>query len=98
MSSAAPSRAASLWRRIKAALRPPRTLKVTRTGRTYVILTLGVGMGALNTGNNVLYMVLGLQLAMIVVSGILSERALSGLRVRRLGADSPHAGEAFGHR
>lgn len=76
-------------------LRPPRTLKVTRMGRTFLVLTLGVGLGALNTGNNLLYLVLGLQLAIIVVSGILSERCLRGLEVRRLGSESPFAGEPF---
>src|SRR5262245_56246883 len=85
----------SLWRRIRRWLRPPRTLKTTRTGRTYLVLTLGVGFGALNTGNNLLYLLLGLLLSMIVLSGVLSERALRHLRVRRLGADGAHAGEPF---
>jgi uncharacterized protein (DUF58 family) len=79
-------------------LRPPRTLRVTRAGRTYLVLTLGIGLGALNTGNNLLYLVLGVQLATIVASGILSEASLRGLQVRRLGADAPHAGEPFVYR
>ena len=66
----------SLWRRLKAALRPPRTLKVTRMGRTYLVVTFGVGLGALNTGNNLLYLVLGLLLSVIILSGVLSERCL----------------------
>ena len=36
--------------------------RVTRAGRTYLVLCFGVGLGALNTGNNLLYLVLGLQL------------------------------------
>lgn len=86
------------WARIRAFLRPPRTLSVTRTGRTYLVLTLGVGFGALNTGNNLLYLLLGLMLSMIVVSGVLSERALRFLKVRRLGADAAYAGEPFAFR
>ncbi len=82
---------ASLRRR----LRLPRTLSITRTGRTYLVVTLGVGIGALNTGNNLLYLVLGFLLSMIVVSGILSERCLKGLRIRRLGSDAAFAGEPF---
>ncbi|HZN92979.1 MAG TPA: DUF58 domain-containing protein, partial [Myxococcales bacterium] len=74
-----------LWRRARRWLRPPRTLKTTRTGRTYLVLTLGVGFGALNTGNNLLYLLLGLLLSMIVLSGVLSERALRDLQVRRVG-------------
>jgi len=87
-----------LWQRLRRWLRPPRTLKTTRTGRTYLVLTLGVGFGALNTGNNLLYLLLGLLLSMIVLSGVLSERALRDLQVRRLGADGAHAGEPFAFR
>ncbi|HYV46302.1 MAG TPA: DUF58 domain-containing protein [Myxococcaceae bacterium] len=89
---------AGLWRRFRRWFRPPRTLKTTRVGRTYLVLTLGVGFGALNTGNNLLYLLLGLLLSMIVLSGVLSERALRDLRVRRIGADGVHAGEPFAFR
>ncbi len=92
------SRQAALWARLRALLRPPRTLKVTRTGRTYLVVTFGVGLGALNTGNNLLYLVLGLLLSMVVVSGVLSERCLRDLRLRRLGTESAFAGEPFAFR
>jgi hypothetical protein len=82
----------TFWARLRRWLRPPRTLRITRTGRTYLVLTLGVGFGALNTGNNLLYLVLGLLLSLIVVSGVLSERCLRGLRVKRLGTESAFAG------
>jgi len=62
------------------------------------VLTLGVGFGALNTGNNLLYLLLGLLLSMIVLSGVLSERALRDLQVRRVGADGAHAGAPFAFR
>lgn len=94
--SASPPR--SWWARLRAFLRPPRTLKVTRTGRTYLVVTFGVGLGALNTGNNLLYLVLGLLLAMVVVSGVLSERCLRDLSVRRIGTDAAFAGEPFAFR
>jgi uncharacterized protein (DUF58 family) len=67
-------------------------------GRTYLVVTLGVGLGALNTGNNLLYLVLGLLLSMVVVSGVLSERCLRHLRIRRLGTESAFAGEPFAYR
>jgi len=90
------------WAEVAAQLRrwlkPPRTLRVTRAGRTYLVLTVGIGLGALNTGNNLLYLVLGVQLATIVASGILSEASLRGLHVRRLGAESAFAGEPFVYR
>lgn len=90
--------ASRAWRWLRARLRPPRTLKVTAAGRTFLLLTLGVGLGALNTGNNLLYLVLGLQLATVVVSGVLSERVLRHLEVRRLGADAAFAAEPFAYR
>lgn len=80
------------WRRW---LRPPRTLKTTRVGRTYLVLTVGIGLGALNTGNNLLYLVLGFLLAIIVLSGVLSERVIADLRVRRLLPEGAYAGEPF---
>src|SRR5438876_12253102 len=87
---------ARVW--LRARLRPPRRLKVTRQGSTFLVLTIGVGLGALNTGNNLLYLVLGLLLSTIVVSGVLSERCLRHLEVRRLGAESAYADEPFAFR
>ena len=60
-----------------------RKLVFTRLGRWYTGLTVGIGLAAINTGNNLLFLVLGLLLASIVVSGILSERSLAGIRVER---------------
>jgi uncharacterized protein (DUF58 family) len=42
-----------------------------------------VGLAALNTGNNLLYLVLALMLSFLVLSGVLSESALRGIAVRR---------------
>jgi uncharacterized protein (DUF58 family) len=42
-----------------------------------------VGFAALNTGNNLLYLVLSLMLAFLVLSGVLSESALRGIGLRR---------------
>jgi uncharacterized protein (DUF58 family) len=49
----------------------------------FFVLTLGVGFAALNTGNNLLYLVLSLMLAFLVLSGVLSESALRGVHVTR---------------
>jgi uncharacterized protein (DUF58 family) len=88
----------SRWRAIRRFFRPPRTLRVTRSGKTYLIITVGVGLGALNTGNNLLYLVLGLLLSIVVYSGVLSERCLRRLDVERLGSDAAFAHEAFAFR
>lgn len=60
-----------------------RRLAFTRTGRWYTGLTIAIGLAATNTGNNLLFLVLGLMLASIIVSGILSEQSLKGVRVER---------------
>jgi uncharacterized protein (DUF58 family) len=72
-----------------------RTLKVTRVGRIYLVMTVGIGLGALNTGNNLLYLVLGFLLSIIVLSGVLSERAIKDVRVRRLVPEGVFAHEPF---
>jgi uncharacterized protein (DUF58 family) len=45
----------------------------------FVLVTLGVGAAAVNTGNNLLYLVLGLMLSLILVSGVLSDLVLLGI-------------------
>lgn len=81
---------------IRSRVGPPRQLKITREGWFYGLFTLGVGAAAINTGNNLLYLVLGLQLASIVISGMLSEAAISGLELRSLGGRDARAGEQAG--
>ncbi len=78
-----PTQARALVDRIRARLRPPRKLRFTREGKYYVLITFGVGVAAVNTGNNLLYLVLGMLLALIVVSGVMSEVSLRNLRVTR---------------
>jgi len=80
----APRAPNALSRRVARWLRPPRTLRPTRAGWVFFGLTLGVGLAALNTGNNLMYMVLSLLLSFLVLSGVLSESALRGIQVRRL--------------
>lgn len=64
-------------------LRPPRRLRFTKEGKFFTFVSFGVGVAAINTGNNLLYLVLGLMLSLIVLSGVLSEVALRGLTFRR---------------
>jgi len=64
-------------------LRPPRRLKLTRDGKYFIGITFGVGFVAVATANNLLYLMLGMLLSLIVVSGVLSEMSLRRLRVTR---------------
>jgi uncharacterized protein (DUF58 family) len=63
--------------------RPPRKLRVTREGKYFIGITFGVGFAAINTGNNLLYLLLGMLLALIVVSSVMSELSLRRLTVVR---------------
>src|SRR5258705_5478279 len=80
MPSASPKSPAS---RFRAWFRPPRRLKFTREGKFFVGITLGVGIAAINTANNLLYLLLGLLLALMVVTGIMSQISLRDLTVVR---------------
>lgn len=86
---------AAPWRaRLRRFLKPPRRLKFTRMGRFYTGFTLVMGAAAINTGNNLLFLLLGLMLAGIVLSGVLSESTLRGLVVERVLPPDAQAGKA----
>jgi uncharacterized protein (DUF58 family) len=85
--------------------RPPRKLRSTREGKYFIAITLGVGLAAINTGNNLLYLLLGMLLALVILSGMMSELSLRNLTVlRRLPARAqvgrPHLVEieVFNHK
>lgn len=72
----------------RARLRPPvawrygyRTLRLTPEGVRFLVLTVALGVAAINTGNNLLYLLLAMMLSLIVVSGVLSEKCLRGLAI-----------------
>lgn len=65
--------------RLRRWFKPPRKLRFTPLGVTLTILTVGVGLAAMNTGNNLVYMVFGMMLGFITASGLLSEMSLRGL-------------------
>ena len=55
--------------------------EVTKAGVVYVLVTLVIGIAALNTGNNLLYIVVAAMLAAILVSGVVSAQVLRGLEL-----------------
>ncbi len=54
---------------------------VTRVGIIYVVTIVLIGIAALNTGNNLLYVIVAAMLAAILVSGIASAVVLRGLEL-----------------
>ncbi len=61
----------------------PRSVRVTREGKWYIAAVLVTGGIAINTGNNLLYLVLATLLSIIILSGIMSELTMRGLVVTR---------------
>ena len=55
--------------------------EVTKAGVVYVLVTLVIGIAALNTGNNLLYIVVAAMLAAILVSGVMSALVLRRLEL-----------------
>lgn len=61
----------------------PRSLSITREGKWYIGILLVIGVAAINTGNNLLYLVVATLLSLIIISGIMSEATLRGVKVHR---------------
>lgn len=79
---------------IQRMLHPPRRALPTRAGLFALGAPIVLGVAAVNATNNLLFMLLGVALASIIVSGILSERNLRGIEVIVRPLGSTHAGEA----
>ncbi len=62
-------------------LREALDFEVTRAGVLYAIVVLLIGVAALNTGNNLLYIIVAAMLAAIAVSGLASSICLYGLEL-----------------
>ncbi len=68
---------------LKKFLSGPRSVRVTREGFWYIAAVLVTGAIAINTGNNLLYLVLATLLSIIILSGIMSELTMRGIRIGR---------------
>jgi uncharacterized protein (DUF58 family) len=78
-------RLASWWWRRTKAIRP------TRDGWWCVFAAMGLGVAAVNTGNNLAYLICSMLLALIIVSGMLSDLTVRGLRASVTLPDAIHA-------
>jgi uncharacterized protein (DUF58 family) len=60
-----------------------RSIRLTSEGVRFILLTVGIGVASINTGNNLLYLLFAMMLSLIVISGILSERCFKQVDVCR---------------
>ncbi len=78
---------AERWRagaaRVRRLLKPPRRLRFARSGKVFTGGALLLGVAAIATGNNLLFLLLGAMLGFITLSGWLSEQMLRRVEVRR---------------
>lgn len=72
-----------------------RGLRPTRDGGWFILVLIGILVVALNTGNNQLYLLLGMLLTLVLSSWLLSEISLAGIVPRRQPPPRVHAGHPF---
>lgn len=60
-----------------------RSIRLTPEGTRFLLFTFGIGLAAINTGNNLFYLLLAMMLSFIVISGLLSEHCLRRLEFHR---------------
>lgn len=73
-------------------LGPRHAARPTRDGWWWLFAAFGLGLAAVNTGNNLVYLLCSMLLALVVVSGILSEQSLRGVTLTSVLPDEVFAG------
>jgi uncharacterized protein (DUF58 family) len=89
-----PTAGRRLLRRGRRRLGALRRVRPTVEGWIFLATSLAVSLAALNTGNNLLYLVFAAMLSLVALSGVLSESAVRRVRVRRRLDERVFAGEA----
>jgi len=64
-----------------------RSIRLTPEGIRFLFFTVAIGVAAINTGNNLFYLLLALMLSLIIISGFLSEHCLRNLLFHRHAPD-----------
>lgn len=83
----------SHWRLLLRHLFRHRSIRFTAEGKRFILFTVAVGVAAVNTGNNLFYLLLAMMLSLIVMSGLLSELCLRKLEIYRHAPAFLYAGE-----
>ncbi|HET7439644.1 MAG TPA: DUF58 domain-containing protein [Nitrospira sp.] len=60
-----------------------RSIRLTSEGIRFLLFTIVIGVAAINTGNNLFYLLLAMMLSLVVISGLLSEQGLRRLDFHR---------------
>ncbi len=88
MSRSRPDARRRWWRR----LGPRWRARPTRDGWWFLFAVIGLGLAAANTGNNLVYLLYAMLLALIVVSGVLSEQTMRGVTLAPIFPEEIYAG------
>jgi hypothetical protein len=70
-------------------------IKNTKAGWIYILLTIFFGFSAVNTGNNLVYLIVSVLLSFMGISGFFGRRNLMNLRVGISAPDEIYAGTAI---
>lgn len=70
-----------------------RSARFTTEGTRFVFFTLAVGVAAINTGNNLFYLLVAMMLSLIMLSGLLSELCLRHLQLSAHAPEWIYAGD-----
>ena len=60
----------------------PGVIKITKAGWFYIFLTIFLGVSGINTGNNLIYLIVAAFLSFMALSGLFGKRNLSKIAVR----------------
>ena len=89
------ARVRAFARRVRRWFKAPRRLRFTRAGWLFTGGALAIGIAAIPTGNNLLFLLLGSMLGFIAVSGWLSEQSIQRLEIERRTPRGVTAGQPF---
>lgn len=71
----------------------PRYFRITSRGKWFIFVTIAVGAAAINTGHNLIYLCLALNLSLLITSGMLSDLATRRILIEIDRGSVHHAGE-----
>jgi len=82
------------WEQLRSALARRRRYKITRGGLLFTLAILVVGLGAVVSANNLLFLIVAAMLATLLVSGFVSRLCLAGLELDFLVPEHVPAGRS----